>query len=347
MNSRGMARLGVLAVGLGIGVAWAHTPVASADSSTDWLSSIDSLLSGGALPAPATGLDLAISFDGFPLVSDGNATAETTLGDFGLAIADGDGAIANATGGTGDTAIAEGTNAIANAYGGIGDSALAHGTNAYANAGGGTGANFDHAIDIGNNDLPTTGLLNGAYAGDSDLIGATDGGTGSYDTAIDIGNNTNDTALGVGGTQGAFAGAGGLIGSDGNGNYDTAINFGNDSGTDNGPAAVDGDFNTATSSGNEVGQLLGAFAGSGNGNIASVVGGTSSADAGGLSDGSILSNYDIATVFDPTGTVGSYADAGANASDPGNFDFAGTFADGLQTFATGANYLFEVLPSLF
>jgi hypothetical protein len=55
VNVHGMARLGVLAVGLGIGAAWAQTPVASADASGDWLSSIDGLLSG-ASPAAATPL---------------------------------------------------------------------------------------------------------------------------------------------------------------------------------------------------------------------------------------------------------------------------------------------------
>jgi hypothetical protein len=33
VNTRGFARLGMLAVGLGIGAMWAHTPVAAADSS--------------------------------------------------------------------------------------------------------------------------------------------------------------------------------------------------------------------------------------------------------------------------------------------------------------------------
>jgi hypothetical protein len=349
VKTRGIARLGMLTVGLGIGAAVAHSPVASADSSTDWLSSIDSLLGGGAVEAlvPTSGLNLAISFDGTSLVSAGSANAHTTTGDYGLAIAYGADTNATATGGIGDTAIAEGSGATANAYDGTGDYALADGTNAYANAGGGIGANYDHAIDIGNNELPTTGPYDGAYAGDSDLIGNGNGDTGSYDTAIDIGNNTNDTALGVGGYDGAFSGAGGLVGLTGNGDYDTAINFGNEEGADNGPAAVAGDFDTATTSGNEVGQFLGAFAGLGNGDLASVVGGTSTADAGGEFGTDILGNYDVATVFDPFGTVGSYADAGANASDPGNYDFAGAFADDLNAVATGANYLFEVLPSLF
>jgi hypothetical protein len=74
VNTRGFARLGVLAVGLGIGAAWAHTPVAAADSSSDWLSSIDGLLSGALPAADPSGLNLTISFDGMSIVQDGNAT---------------------------------------------------------------------------------------------------------------------------------------------------------------------------------------------------------------------------------------------------------------------------------
>jgi hypothetical protein len=45
VNARGVARLGILAVGLGIGAAVASSPViASADSSTDWLSGLGDLL---------------------------------------------------------------------------------------------------------------------------------------------------------------------------------------------------------------------------------------------------------------------------------------------------------------
>ena len=90
---QGMARLGVLAVGLGIGAAWARTPVASADSSSDWSSTIDSLLSG-ASPAPATPLDLAISFDGYSLVHDGRERhrRNRSKGGYSLAIAYGDSA---------------------------------------------------------------------------------------------------------------------------------------------------------------------------------------------------------------------------------------------------------------
>lgn len=56
MNTRSIARLGTLAVGLGIGAAWADAPVASADTSNDWLSSVDSLLSGGNATADTANL---------------------------------------------------------------------------------------------------------------------------------------------------------------------------------------------------------------------------------------------------------------------------------------------------
>ncbi|MGA8328786.1 MAG: hypothetical protein WB777_05770, partial [Mycobacterium sp.] len=64
MNARGIARLGVLAVGLGIGTAVASTPgIASADSSTDWLSNVSGAAAVPVIPTPD--LNLAISVDGY------------------------------------------------------------------------------------------------------------------------------------------------------------------------------------------------------------------------------------------------------------------------------------------
>jgi hypothetical protein len=319
VNVRGLARLGGLAVGLGVGAAVAHSPVASADSSSDWLSSIDSFLSGGAVPAPSSGLDLAISFDGYSLIHEGSAQAYTTTGQYGLAIADGDGSYASAQGGTGDYALADGTNAYAVAGGESSD----------------TGANYDSAIDIGNNDLPTTNEDDGAYAGNGDLDGGT--GTGSYDTAIDIGSNTNDAALGVGGSQGAVAGAGGLFAAPGDGDHDTAIDVGNNSGANNGAIAVGGDGNYASESGNTTGEYEGAYAGlgndntvvddasytnnfadgyaaNGNDNYVSILGpenSTATADEG---------NSNIAYVLDPFGSTASEATSGgANSDLPSSF----------------------------
>jgi hypothetical protein len=333
--------LGLLAVGVGIGAAVAQTPIASADSSTDWLSSIDSL-AGGALPAaPSSGLDLAISFDGYSLFHDGNAVADTGL----------------AGNGNFDFAIAYGDGAIANAYGGTGDYALASGTNAFANSGGGTGANFDNAIDIGNNDVSSAVYSNGAYAGDADLVGNTSGGTGSYDTAIDIGNNTDDG--GTGGNDGAFAGAGGLFRDNtGNGDHDTAIDFGNNSGADDASLAIAGNGNYASESGNNLGFDEGPVADYGNDN-------TVIADTGynannddpvaqlgndnfvyvlgpeNSSASAAFGDSNIAYVLDPFGSTASYADSGAG----GNSDLAAILLTDGQAIAIAADHLYDVVTA--
>jgi hypothetical protein len=262
MNTRGFARLGMLAVGLGVGAAWAHMPVASADTSSDWLSAVDSLLSGASPAAdPAAVTDFQISFNGmdlFPTIGN-EATATTVAGQFGLAIAFGNGANAVAEGGTGNYALADGTNALA----------LAGST-----ATGATTSSYDSAIDIGNNADPSTypGAPDGAYAGGGSLIGGADSAGGSsHDTSIDIGNNGVDTETGFpgdGGNSGAFAGDGGLIGASGAGNGDTAYTFGNINGFGDGSAAVDGNNDYASTSGAETGTNEGAFAAFGNNNSA-------------------------------------------------------------------------------
>lgn len=280
--------------------------MASADSSTDWLSSIDSLLSGG-LSGQSSDPNLAISFDGYSLVQDGNAVANTGAegnGNFDLAIAYGDDADANAPSLTPVVARAQ-------------------------------------------TDLPDGGYYDGAYAGDADLIDNGNGGTGANDTAIDIGNNTNYE--GYGGNSGAFAGAGGLIGETGNGNNDTAINFGNDSGFGDGPAAVDGNDNVASQSGDSTGDNVGSFAGNGNDNLASVVGADSSAGAGGGYGTDTTGNYDVATVFDPSGTDGSDANAGYDylTNVGGSDDFATVLGvDHTVANAWGADYLYDVVTAL-
>ena len=104
------------------------------------------------------------------LVQDGNASATTASGEYGLAIAYGDGATATAEGGTGNYALADGAGTIA-AAGGIAGS---------------TGNNFDSAIDFGNN---SNGFSQGA-----DAVG------GNGDSASYLGNTTIDN-----GTNGRFA----------------------------------------------------------------------------------------------------------------------------------------------
>ena len=320
VNVHGMARLGVLAVGLGLGAAWAQSPAASADSSGDWFSTVDGLLSG-ASPASATPIDLNISFDGYTIYDGGgNATAFTPTGDYGLAIAYGDNADAYAYG-TGSSAFADGSAAYAYSGGGTGDLAEAVGTNASASAGGyapDIGANYDTAIDIGNN--PVGGAGDGAFAGNSDLAGGLDGGTGVHDTAIDIGNNTNGISGGHLGYDGAFAGAGGLGGPEGSGdgNNDTAIDVGNNTGQFDGSQALDGDGNYASESGSAIGDHQYAYAGQGDDNTA--VGVTDNAPVGAF-DGNNNYAYDygpaystalaehgdsnIAYVLDPFGAAGS------------------------------------------
>ena len=341
VNVHGMARLGVLAVGLGIGAAWAQTPVASADSSSDWLSSVDSLLSG-ASPAAATPIDLDISFDGYTIYDGGgSATAFTTTGDYGLAIAYGDYAYAQAAGGTGDYALAGGTNAFASAGGAIGD----------------TGADGDTAIDIGSN----ASMGDGAWAGNSDMIGAADGGTGVHDTAIDIGNNTNDGDLG--GNSGAFAGAGGLAGGSGDGNNDTAIDVGNNTYNGNngggfdGSFAVEGNGNYASESGDGTGPGDYIYAGQGNDNTAIGAGDTLGVDAyggndnyayvDGPTDSTALAydgNSNIASVFDPFGATGSIDSA--TAGDGFSNDLADVLLVHGNTTADTANLLYDIV-SLF
>jgi hypothetical protein len=217
VNVRGVARLGVLAVGLGIGAAVAHMPVAAADSSTDWLSSFDGLL-GGALPAPATsGLDLDISVDGYQLLDLGSgATATSGMGDF--AIAYGAGSNATAEGGYGDYASASGGataiagDNVAAATGNNFDSATATGFDSEAFAGNGgsfpdtIGSSFDSASANSGSATGTVGAdalagFNGSGDSASALgqnaiseAGASDTATpANYDSASVVGNVTTPT----------------------------------------------------------------------------------------------------------------------------------------------------------
>jgi hypothetical protein len=243
---------------------------------------------------------------------------------------------------------------------------LADGTNALADAGGAptdTGANDDTAIDIGNNVDPSTysGTDDGAYAGNSDLVGATDGGTGVHDTAIDIGNNTNDVGYlgpgGGGGYDGSFAGAGDLIGDGGDGNNDTAIDVGNNSGLQDGSEALAGNGNYASESGGATGVDDYAYAGSGNDNTA--VGTTENANAYAYDgndnyvyvDGPANStawayagDSNIAYISDPFGAAGSPDTAFAGSG------FSNDLADVLlahgNATANSADLLYDII-SLF
>jgi hypothetical protein len=162
-HAKAIGRLAGLAVGLGIGAALAATPgVASADSSSDWLSSIDQLLGALSVPAadPAQALDMQISIGGTDLFPTAGNTATATSDMGNIAIAIGNGADANATDATGDTgnfAFADGANSTAEAgFNGGGDSAVVIGANSTAEAGfiGGE----DSAVVIGANSTAEAGF---------------------------------------------------------------------------------------------------------------------------------------------------------------------------------------------
>jgi hypothetical protein len=155
LRSRGLGRLGLRAVGLGVGAALAATPwVASADSSNDWLSSTDQLLGGLSVPAADTAQDMQISIDGTPLIYGPN-TAFAFSGPGSIAIAIGDNSYASAQNGMFDFAFADGSNSMAEAEEGNFDVAVADGSDSFAEAGG-LGINnsvgfFDLAAVYGDN----------------------------------------------------------------------------------------------------------------------------------------------------------------------------------------------------
>lgn len=200
--------------------------------------------------------------------------------------------------GTGDIAIAIGANSTANATGGTGDFAYAEGTNALAASGGNASSSYDSAIDIGNNVDPS-----------------------SYPGAPD----------------GAYAGAGSLIGNDaagaGSGSHDLAIDFGN-----NGLSDVTGFPGDGGNSGAFAGAggLIGA-AGDGNNDFAYNVG---NLDGFGLGPAAVNGNNDSASeVGNMTGTnLGSFAGNGNGdiASELGPNSSA--FAGGEFGSATTGNY---------
>jgi hypothetical protein len=355
MNLRKIAA----AAGFATGAALTFAPLASADTSSDWLSSIDSLLTGGALPAAGTS-DFQISFNGMDLLPTvGNeATATTVAGQFGLAIASGDGAKAIAEGGTGDTATASGTNALAEA-----GSTAAHAT----------GFNFDSATDIGNNADPSTypGAPDGAYAGGGSLIGGVDSGASSNDTAQVIGNMGTDTETGFpgdGGNSGAFAGDSALIGDGATaGSGDTAYTSGDINGFGDGSAAVAGSNDSAFTTGTETGTNEGAFSGFGNNNSAtadtsyttdgsgvSATDGSgnyalafgpanSTASAGGENTTTLAGNNNIAIVNDPFGSTADSATAGSSSTAAGSNDLAEVLYTHGDASAQGASNLIDII----
>jgi hypothetical protein len=151
IKARGLAPLGMLAVGLGTGATVASTPGI----------------------ASAGGLDFQISIDGIDLLptADNSATANSGMGDF--AIAFGNGATATAVGGTGDFAMADGSDAVAGT-GGNSDTAIDIGNN--------TGTGEFALAGVGNNDFSFVDADNSSAYSGGDLLDANL--PGSNDVAI-------------------------------------------------------------------------------------------------------------------------------------------------------------------
>jgi hypothetical protein len=313
MNARGIARLGVLAVGLGIGAAVASTPgVASADSSTDWLSSFDSLLGGGALPAlvPST-LDYQISIDGYDLFPTAGNSATAVSGSGDIAIAFGSGAYATADGGFGDYALADST-------GSLGATAVAGDP-----ASGATGNNFDFASATGDGSFVEAGndTINFNYSdttGSSFDSASANGGTGAADAYAGF-NGSGDSSSALGN------GADAISGDNGSSDSASAVGQGVLAEAGHGSAATPANYDSADVLGNLNAPTT---------NLTEAVAGSTSLGLSGSSDN--------AFVIDPLGTVGSTAIAGFG----NNLDLAGVLGDDLHALAISASNMVDLLPSL-
>jgi len=155
-------------------------------------------------------LNIAISVDGFSLLQDGTATANSGSGD--IAIAVGNDATATATDGFGNYASASGTDATATASGGNFDIATA---NSVFSTTGGTATAGDGSFDVAQE-----GGLNGVATADNGSFDSAFALTGASGSAVaQFGNGDFATDIGDGST---IAGGNASF----MGNVDIADNFG-------------------------------------------------------------------------------------------------------------------------
>jgi trimeric autotransporter adhesin len=191
----------MMAVGLGFGAALAASTagIAWADPANSTLvDAVDQLASAAAAaPGPSTD-NFAMSFDGISLTQEGNAIALSTPGQFGLAIAEGDGSQAISTGFL-DSAIAGGTGTTASATGSF-DAASALGDGSEATAGTSAKDVGDTASAYGIGTTATSAV--GSYDSAS-VNGATgdtaEAGGGNNDSASIIATLGHETATATGG----------------------------------------------------------------------------------------------------------------------------------------------------
>ena len=223
-KSTAVGRLGVLAVGLGIGAAAAATaPIAAAQPGVpfDPVPVVPDL----ALPAPATPMDVAISIDGLTLLQEGTATADSGTGDIAIAFGSHSEAYAgvgSAGSGFFDSAFATGSGSEAFAGDGNFDSASANGLDSAASAGGTATdvSSFDSSSVFGAASTALSGAEPGfAGASGGDIATAYDPFGTTGDTAI-AANGLSDLASVTGDNSEAFAGIAG--------SFDFGAVFGND-----------------------------------------------------------------------------------------------------------------------
>jgi hypothetical protein len=204
-NTRALARLGMLALGLALGGGLGSIPATASADSSDWLAGIDGSLVDLATPADSLDslfpdLDVAISFNGMSLFQDGSATASSgTIGSNDFAIAYGANSSATVTG-SGSYAVVYGSDShvTAGGEGASGNSAFVLGDDSSAVAGGANSSGNaaavygldSHAVAGGVGDNP--GNMNiAAVLGDhgTALAGSSSSAAGSYDIGYVEGNN--------------------------------------------------------------------------------------------------------------------------------------------------------------
>jgi hypothetical protein len=182
-----------------------------------------------------------------------------------------------------------------------------------------------------------TGSLAIASGADSFASAGTgEEGTGLFDTAYASGTDS-DAESGGGNLDSASANGTDSFAISEDGNVNSAFA----SGLDSDATAADGNFDSAVASGHDSFANAGGFSDNlSSFDYASAVGTNSDAESGVIGAFSGQTGGDIATVFDPSGTMGSEALAGN-----GIFDLGAVFSDGLSsTGAVGGNFLVDILP---
>ncbi len=213
-NTKAIGQLALLTVGLGIAAAVATPGIATADSTAVDAAAFDPSALIAEPGSAVSGLDLAISIDGYTVLQDGSATAYSGTGDIAIAYGDGATASAGADSNPGilDYAFADGTDA--GAYAGVGnlDSATAIGTDSSASVGSGSG---DTGFADGTGTSVTAGGENNAgileLAG-NDMYASAIGNDDNAVAEAALGGvstaSAGDVASVVGDSSDAYAGAG-------------------------------------------------------------------------------------------------------------------------------------------